>query len=74
MADEDSTGPSRHLQLRTMQDMCSGWLILHKVSPTLWHAYTAAVRYLAGHLYKECMVTLCKESGLLLTVPYSHAA
>ena len=31
MGEEDSTGPSRHLQIRTMQDLCSGWLILHKV-------------------------------------------
>lgn len=33
MPDEDSTGPSRHVQIRTWQDMCSGWLILHKVPP-----------------------------------------
>ncbi len=37
LPEEDATGPSRHVQIRTMQDMCSGWLILHKVhtSPML---------------------------------------
>ncbi|KAL0018949.1 hypothetical protein WJX77_003320 [Trebouxia sp. C0004] len=39
LPEEDATGPSRHVQIRTMQDVCSGWLILHKVETEGQMAY-----------------------------------
>lgn len=61
MADEDSLGPSRHVKMRTMQDMCSGWLILHKVHSTLKPASTAAVTHFVWQLNILCMLVCGKE-------------
>ena len=56
MGEEDSKGASRHLQIRTMQDLCSGWLILHKVCLPLYLTQTSTYLTLLpqGWSYAAC--------------------
>ena len=37
LPDEDARGSAQHFQIRTWQDLCSSWLILHKVHPVSEH-------------------------------------
>lgn len=60
MAEEDATGASRHVQMRTMQDLCSGWLILHKVITTLHNIAVKLHQHMTGQSYDlACICTAC---------------
>lgn len=42
MPDEDAQGTSQHCQIRTWQNLCSGWLILHKARAFPCHCLSIA--------------------------------
>ncbi len=65
LPEEDATGPSRHVQIRTMQDMCSGWLILHKVNTSLMLCTTS------HHSY-NIRASARRVSRMLLLMPGSQ--